>query len=125
MPVADFLENLDENQKHDSERLIDIMRNISGEDPVMWGTSIIGFGSYHYTYASGREGDWMKLGFSPRSGKLSLYIACDAEELRADLDKIGKHKVGKGCIYINQLEDINIAQLKKVIEKAYKASELL
>ena len=120
--VIDFLSTLDEEQQRDSQVLVTIMSDVSGEPPVMWGASIIGFGTLRYTYASGRTGDWMRIGFSPRKGKLSLYITVTAEKYESDLEKVGKHKIGKGCIYINKLADIDQEALTAVIRKAYQDS---
>lgn len=120
--VIDFLSTLDEEQQRDSQVLVTIMSDVSGEPPVMWGASIIGFGTLRYTYASGRTGDWMRIGFSPRKGKLSLYITVTAEKYESDLEKVGKHKIGKGCIYINKLADIDQEALAAVIRKAYQDS---
>lgn len=117
--VSDFLAPLPEEERRDSKALIAMMRKVSGEPPVMWGTSIIGFGKYRYKYASGREGDWMKIGFSPRKGKISLYLTCNANELREELSKLGKHKTGKGCIYIKTLADVDGKALEKLITKAF------
>ncbi len=122
--VADFLATLsDETQHRDSEVLIKMMHKISGEPPVMWGSSIIGFGKRHYKYASGREGDWMKIGFSPRKGKISLYITGDANKYVPELDAMGKYEIGKGCIYIKQLVDVDIEKLEAIINKAYQAGD--
>lgn len=119
--VKEFLTTLtDESQRRDSETLIKIMRKVSGSTPVMWGTSIIGFGSVHYKYESGREGDWPEIGFSPRKDKISLYVTCDVTKLSKELAALGKHKTGKGCIYIKTLADVDIAKLEKLITKAYK-----
>lgn len=120
--VIDFLSTLDEEQQRDSQVLVTIMSDVSGEPPVMWGASIIGFGTLRYTYASGRTGDWMRIGFSPRKGKLSLYITVTAEKYESDLEKVGKHKIGKGCIYINKLADVDQEALTAVIRKAYQDS---
>lgn len=85
----------------------------------MWGSSIIGFGTVRYKYASGQEGDWMRIGFSPRKGKLSLYITVDAEQYKDQLDETGKYKIGKGCIYINKLADVDKVKLTEIIRSAY------
>lgn len=118
--VTNFVAGLDDpQQREDSQTLIDIMSQVSGEQPVMWGSSIIGFGSMHYKYATGREGDIPKIGFSPRKGKLSLYITYDAAAYKSDLDATGKYKIGKGCIYINRLADVDLVKLTALIQKAY------
>lgn len=117
--VVDFLASIDAEQQADAQVLVQIMQEVTGEDPVMWGSSIIGFGSYHYKSKSGREGDWMRIGFAPRKNQLSLYITMDAAQLKIDLDAMGKYKTGKGCIYIRTLEDVDNAKLKEIIEMAY------
>lgn len=118
--VLDFLATLsDREQRADSEILIGMMQEISGKPPVMWGPSIIGFGSSHYKYASGREGDVPELGFSPRKGKLALYITDDATKYPHIRDRLGKHKTSKACIYITRLSDVNADALKDLIYAAY------
>lgn len=119
--VSDFLNAIEGEQKRaDSLFLLELMQKRSGEQPVMWGGSIIGFGTYHYHYASGREGDWFRLGFSPRKQNFSLYLSCcDAQVDMADeLKRFGKHKTGKGCIYFSKLADIEIPVLEQMILKA-------
>lgn len=118
--VIDFLASLDNaDQRKDSETLIDIMSNVSGESPVMWGPSIIGFGSYHYKHDSGREGDMPNIAFSPRKGKLVLYITYDAEKYVDIRQRLGAHKVSKACIYISKLSDVSIDTLKELVTVAY------
>jgi hypothetical protein len=88
----------------------------------MWGAAIIGFGSVHLTYESGRELDWMRIGFSPRKGKISLYVTSDAATLTRQSPGLGKYKIGKGCIYITRLSDIAMNDLERLIEAAWQAS---
>lgn len=115
--VADFLEKLDpQKRKEDAFTLLKIMEEISGEEAKMWGNSIIGFGTYHYKYESGREGDFLRIGFSPRKTALSLYIMSGFSSYEQLLNKLGKHKTGKACLYIRKLEDVDIAVLKELIE---------
>lgn len=121
---ADVLEFLatqvdSDQQRQDSEILIDIMQKISGEPPVMWGPSIIGFGKSHYKYESGREGDVPVLGFSPRKGKLSLYITDDSTKYPKIRERLGKHKISKACIYINKLADIDMNVLEELIAAGF------
>lgn len=120
--VSDFLTTLeDAEQRHDSETLIKIMQGVTGAPPVMWGTSIIGFGAIVIkSPATGREVDWLKIGFSPRKGKLSLYVTFDASKYQKELDAVGKHKTGKGCIYINKLADVDVDKLTDFIKLAYE-----
>lgn len=118
--VLDFIAQLgDKQQQKDSQTLIALMQKISGKPPVMWGPSIIGFGMVHYKYESGREGDMPLLGFSPRKGKLSLYITDNAEKYPEIRVRLGKHKISKACIYINKLSDINLSVLEELIQAAH------
>ncbi|GAG93018.1 unnamed protein product, partial [marine sediment metagenome] len=117
--VEDFLKNVEnQTRKKDSFEILKIMKEISGFDPILWGNSIIGFGSYHYKYKSGREGDMPLTGFSPRKQNLTLYIMDGFEKKDELLNKLGKHKLGKSCLYINKLDDINIHVLKEIINES-------
>lgn len=115
--VAAFLDGVsDAKQRADAEVLIDIMSAASGEPPKMWGSSIIGFGSYHYKYDSGREGDMARVSFSPRKGKTVVYII-DGFPAHAELlAKLGKHKTGVSCLYINRLSDVDTGVLQTLID---------
>ncbi len=118
--VAAFLNRVaDETKKQDSFKLVEIIEKQSGFTAKMWGTAIIGFGTYHYVYESGREGDMCIVGFSPRKDAIALYFSLGdkREEL---LEKFGKHKTGKGCIYIKKLDDINLPVFKKMIDVTMK-----
>lgn len=118
--VNDFLNSLDdEAQKNDSKSLLNIFADITGEKPTMWGASLIGFGEVSMTYASGRKVDWLRVGFSPRKGKISLYLTFDAERLTSQFPDLGKYKTGKGCIYINKLSDVDQTMLIKLIKTAF------
>lgn len=114
--VTDFINSFVEKdeKKADSFQLIQLMSEWSGFDPKMWGPTIIGFGSYHYKYASGHEGDMPLIGFSPRKAEFSLYVYSPTEESKYLLDDLGKFKMGKSCIYIKKLADINIETLEKM-----------
>lgn len=117
--VTKFLYSVNPDQKQkDSLEITEMMRKISRSEPVMWGTSIVGLGRYHYKYKSGREGDWFKVGFSPRKQSISLYLTTGFKESQDLLNKLGKHKTGKACLYINKLEDVD----KEVLQKLIKAS---
>ena len=105
----------DETKRKDSFRIIEIMQSLTGFEPKMWGPGIVGFGSYHYKYDSGHEGDMLIVGFSPRSTAIVFYIPATPAKKEAFLKKLGKHKTGKGCIYIKKLEDIDIETLKKMV----------
>lgn len=120
--VENFLAGLSPDQQYDSRQLVTIMTQISGEPATMWGKSIVGFGTYRYKYASGREGDWMRIGFSPRKTALTLYLTSDASSLADELSTLGKHTVGKGCIYIKHLSDIDTTRLRHIIKQAYEKS---
>jgi len=119
--IADFITSLPEGQRADTTTLVAIMQDISGETPVLWGSRIIGFGTFHYKSKSGREGDWMRIGFAPGVGKFSLYLTYDAAKLTAEVEGLGKYKTGKGCIYINKLADVNIEKLKQLVRIANAA----
>lgn len=121
--VLEFLARVeDEQQRKDSETLLEMMSKASGEPPVMWGPAIIGFGSYHYVYATGREGDMPRIAFSPRKGKLTLYVINEAASYNRYLEKLGKHKTSKACLYINKLADVDVKVLAELLEAAYKDS---
>lgn len=118
--VADFINAVDEPaKKSEAFEIIDLMKEISGEEPKMWGNSIVGFGSYHYKGKSGAEGDWMKIGFSPRKQALTLYLSCDLSQHESTLANLGKFKTGKGCLYIKKLTDVDRNVLKTLINEAY------
>lgn len=124
--VEDFVEKLSDDQQFDASELIDIMSDISGEEPVMWGANIVGFGKLAYKYASGRDVEWLRIGFSPRKGKISLYITTEAEQYIPELEQLGgKYKIGKGCIYIRKVSDVEEDKLKALIQKAYDDSKKL
>ena len=119
--VDDFLNSVqDEEKKKDCLEIKAMMEQISGEPAKMWGTSIIGFGTYHYKYESGREGDFMKTGFSPRAQNLSLYIMTGFERHDEIVEKLGKYKTGKSCIYVKRLSDIDRDVLNELISASYK-----
>ena len=117
--VEEFLNKVEnERKREDSWRIVNLMSEVTGEEPAMWGDSIVGFGEYSYRYASGREGEWMLVGFSPRKQNLTLYIMSGFDEYEELLAKIGKHKTGKSCLYINKLDDVDVDVLKKLINKS-------
>ena len=120
--VDDFVNSLDDPaQQRDSKELLRVFSRITGEQPVMWGAAIIGFGSVSLTYASGREVDWLRVGFSPRKGKISLYVTFDASNLTSQFPDLGKYSIGKGCIYIKNLADVDSGELEKLVETAWQA----
>jgi hypothetical protein len=122
--VTQFLAGLENPQrKKDAKELLNIFKELTGEKAVMWGESLIGFGNIHYKYASGREGDWMATGFSPRKGNLSLYVLSGIADDDPLLGKLGPHKRGKACLYIKSLEEIHLPTLKKIIKKSFAHSK--
>ena len=117
--VTKFINGIeDAQQKADCKKLLKIMKEITGAKPQMWGASIVGFGKYAYTYASGRSGEWFLTGFSPRKRNLTLYIMSGFEKLGADLGKLGKHSTGKGCLYFKKMADVDEQVLVKLISKS-------
>ena len=120
--VNEYIAQIEDAQKRaDSAVLIDMMQRITGEKPKMWGPSIIGFGSYHYKYASGHEGDTCVAGFSPRKAELSIYLWSEAEPWREKLlAKLGKHRMGKSCLYVKRLEQIDLKVLEELVKQSLK-----
>ena len=119
--VTEFLNRVaDEQKRKDSFELVKIMKQVTKEKPKMWGPSIVGFGSYHYKGASGREGDWMLTGFSPRKQNLTLYLGGVLNTRTDLLKKLGKHKTGGGCLYIKKLNDVDVSALKELINESLK-----
>jgi len=122
--VNDFLNNVKNEQKrNDTFDLINLMKEITGEEPKMWGASIVGFGEYHYEYKSGREGDMFLSGFSPRKQNIAIYIMAGVENYETVLKNIGKYKMGKSCFYINKLDDIDLVLLKEMISDSVKKTK--
>jgi len=124
--VEAFLDSLeDERQREDSYKIDAIMQRITGQKPKMWGGAIVGYGERHIVSASRREVDWMIIGFSPRKGKFSLYISVgQMEGYDKLLAKLGKHKTGMGCLYINKLADVDEAVLEKLIAASFKNNKV-
>lgn len=116
----DAVEN--DTRRRDARTLLAMMKKVTGEKPRMWGPSIIGFGEYHYKYESGREGDMLNVGFSPRKANMALYVMGSIAEDDPLRDSLGKYKTGKSCLYINKLEDVDPAVLEKLVAKSYKAT---
>ena len=118
--VTEFLNKIpDPRTRQDCFTIVDIMRDATKSEPKMWGTAIVGFGSYHYKYESGREGDSPIIGFSPRKQNLTLYLMGGGFEDYANLlKKLGKHSLGKGCLYIKKLEDVQLPVLKELVNKS-------
>lgn len=116
--VEKFVDEIKDAQvRSDSKTILKLMQEASGEKPAMWGTSIVGFGTWHYkSPATGREGDWMRAGFSPRKLNLTLYVLSGRKEEAPLLKKLGKHSTGKSCLYIKHLKDVDMNVLKQIIK---------
>lgn len=114
--VLAYIARLDDQQRADSKRLIAMMQRITNDSPTMWGSSIIGFGKRHLKYESGRELDWMKIGFAARKGTMTIYCPVALDEHVKTLDEIGKYKIGKGCLYIKKLADVDTAKLEAFLK---------
>lgn len=125
--VTDFINAVpEETKRKDSFTLLEIFKRVTGEPPKMWGTSIIGFGMYHYkSERSSQEGDWPLTGFSPRKQSLTLYVMPSYGDFSELLNKLGKHKTSKGCLYINKLADVDMAVLEKLVETTFSAMKKL
>lgn len=119
--VLEFLNSVEnKRRREDSLVILDIMSKLTGEEPKMWGESIVGFGTYSYTNRSGFKGEWMKIGFSPRKQNMTLYIMNGYEDYDEVLSRLGKHKLGKSCLYINKLADIDLSVLEELIDHSFK-----
>lgn len=117
--VDDFLNQIEDEQKRaDCFAIAKLMQQATKARPKMWGSNIVGFGAYHYVYASGRTGDWPLVGFSPRKGNITLYIMAGFEQYDDLMNKLGKHKTGKSCLYIKSLADVDKGVLKELIAKS-------
>ena len=117
--VDAFLSTIEDAQKQaDCRAMVAIMQEATGAAPRMWGDSIVGFGHYHYKYASGREGDWFLAGFSPRKQNLTLYIMAGFDNYEALLGKLGKHTTGKSCLYVKRLADLDMPALKRLVAES-------
>ena len=119
--VDKYLETLEETKRNDAKTLIKMMEESTNEKPVMWGTSIIGFGNRKYKYESGREIDYFLIGFSARKKAITLYLSIQINQ--EDFDSLGKHEKGVGCLYIKTLDDVNLGVLKEIIHKSVLASK--
>jgi len=119
--VSNFLNSIEEPQKRqDALEILKMMEQITQSPPKMWGTSIVGFGDYHYKYESGREGDWFITGFSPRKQNLTLYMMSGFERYDELMSKLGKYKTGKSCLYIKKLSDVDVKVLHDLVEASYR-----
>ena len=119
--VSAFLKSVENDQRRkDSQELLAMMKAVTGKAPKMWGDSIVGFGTYHYKYQTGREGDWMVTGFSPRKQNLTVYIMPGFSNYQALLRKLGKYKTSVSCLYLNKLDDVDRKVLKQLVTRAYR-----
>ena len=117
--VEDFLNGVENpKRKADSFELLKMMQEITGEEPTMWGSSLVGFGSYDYKYASGREGSWFRTGFSPRKNAMTLYIMSGFSQYDELMEKLGKYTTGKSCLYVKKLEDVDQDVLRELIKQS-------
>lgn len=121
--VTEFLNSVsDDVKREDSFKLLEIFKEVTHEEPKMWGSSMVGFGDYHYKYETGREGDMFKVGFSPRKQYLSIYTM-GYRDMGDLLEKLGKHSVAKACLYIKRLSDVDVNVLKEIIKKGWDMME--
>lgn len=119
--VEDFLAAVpNARRREDSGKVLDLMLEVTGEPARMWGDSIVGFGTYHYRYKSGREGDWPRTGFSPRKQYLAIYIMPGFDEYEALLSRLGKHRTSVSCLYINKLADVDMDVLREIVAGSYE-----
>ncbi|MDA0807855.1 MAG: DUF1801 domain-containing protein [Planctomycetota bacterium] len=122
--VDKFIAGVKDDQKRaDCLAVLELMKELTGEPAVMWGKDKVGFGRFHYRGKTS-EGDWFHVGFSPRKQDLTLYLHCELEKQSALLDKLGKHKSGKSCLYIKKFDDVHVPTLKKLIKTAYKSPSI-
>ena len=120
--VSAFLDSVaDDSVRKDCRTLIQLMKKATKSPPKMWGPSIVGFGDYHYKYETGREADWFRTGFSPRKNALTLYVMSGLPKHAELMSKLGKHKTGKGCLYIKHLADVDMKVLEQLIERSLKS----
>ena len=121
--VEDFVAGVaDERRRRDAERLIGLIQEVTGLPPAMWGTSIIGFGTRHYRYASGREGDVAAVGFSPRAAHTVLYLNDDLERYADLLERLGPHRTGRACLYITRLDRVDPGALRDIVDRSFRAA---
>jgi Domain of unknown function (DU1801) len=121
--VSVFLNAVIDNQRRrDAQLLLDVMREVTGQPPVMWGTSIVGFGSRHYRYASGREGDVAAVGFSPRKAQTVLYLTGGLEEYGDLLSRLGQHQTGRGCLYLKRVDQADADVLRAIVARSYRSA---
>ena len=116
---SEFIDAIEhDTRREDAKVLLELMGRLTGCEPKMWGPTIVGFGRYHYKYESGREGDWLMVGFSPRKANQVIYLMPGYHDLDDQLARLGKHKIGKSCLYINKLADVDLAVLEEMVQHA-------
>ena len=119
--VSEFIEGIpDEERRKDCRRLVSLMKKATKSEPKMWGANVVGFGDYHYKYESGRENDWFVAGFSPRKQNLTMYLMTGTERYKRILDRLGKYKTGKGCLYFKTLDDVDLDVLTELVSTSTK-----
>lgn len=111
-----------DRRRRDAEALVELMSAVTGQPPTMWGTSIVGFGSRHYRYASGREADTVAVGFSPRKAQAVLYLTGGVEEYEDLLARLGPHRTGKSCLYLTRVDQVDPAALREIVDRSYRAA---
>lgn len=117
--VEEFIGSIPvDRRREDARAVLTLMREVTGEEPRMWGPSIVGFGDYHYQYESGREGDWFLAGFSPRKANLVLYIMSGFPRHAELMEKLGKHRTGQSCLYVNKLDDVDLDVLRELVRRS-------
>lgn len=109
----------DDTRRRDCLTLLRLMKKATGEDPAVWSSDVVGFGTFHYKSASGQEGDWFPVGFASRKAAITIYLGLSLEESTELLGKLGKHKTGKGCVYVKRLADIDLAVLEELVADSY------
>jgi hypothetical protein len=120
--VREFLDGItDEQKRRDAKAVAKILKRVTGAAPKMWGSSIVGYGNYHYVYDSGRESDWFLAGFSPRKQALTLYIMSGFKGQEAVMKRLGKHSTGKSCLYIRKLDDVDLDVLEELVNRSVTA----
>lgn len=119
--VGDYLEQIaDPGRRTDAKVVCAMLTEVTGEQPKMWGKSMVGFGTYRYRYASGREGDWLRVGFAARKVNLTVYLSTQLTTFQRELDQLGPHTTGMGCLYIKRLADIDLNVLRRLVKRAYQ-----
>lgn len=122
--VEEFLAGIEnERRRQDGLVLLEMMRRVTGVEPKMWGPAMIGFGTYHYRYDSGREGDMLRVGFSPRKANLAVYLIAKDVEFREKMNQLGKHKTGASCIYVNKLADVDLQVLEDLVVRSWHLAQ--